>query len=267
MINRICLSMRRDDQKCFLFHQDFSNPFDLFESLFESMGGMDGGRGTRSRAVDGSDEVYRLLLNFKEATCNTCNGSGAKPGTHPTKCNTCGGQGKVMSSVRTPIGQVTTCPACGGSGESSDPCTICSGDGRVRKTKRISLKVLAGVDSGSCLRVRSEGNAGRRGGAPGDLYVIIEVIPDPVLKREDTNILYNCKVSSLDTILGTTVKVPTVDGMVDLKVPAGTQPGTTLVVAKKGVPLLSKNNLRGDQLVCVQVEIPKKLSSEERKCR
>ncbi|KAI3989718.1 hypothetical protein MKX01_009210 [Papaver californicum] len=255
---------------------DFSNPFDIFESLFN----MD--RGPRSSAVDGSDEVYSLLLNFKEAvfgiekeieisrleTCNTCNGSGAKPGTKPTKCNTCGGQGQVMSSVRTPIGviqQVTTCSTCGGSGESSDPCTTCSGDGRVRKTKRISLKVPAGVDSGSRLRVRSEGNAGRRGGAPGDLYVIIEVIPDPVLRREDTNILYNCKVSYLDAILGTTVKVPTVDGMVDLKVPAGTQPGTTLVMAKKGVPLLSKNNLRGDQLVRVQVEIPKKLSSEERK--
>ncbi|MCL7046533.1 hypothetical protein MKW94_022442 [Papaver nudicaule] len=257
----------------------FSNPFDLFESLFN----MDSGRGgSRSRAVDGSDEVYSLLLNFKEAvfgiekeieisrldSCNTCNGSGAKPGTQPTKCNTCGGQGQVVSSVRTPIGvlqQVTTCSTCGGSGESSDPCTTCSGDGRVRKSKRISLKVPPGVDSGSRLRVRSEGNAGRKGGAPGDLFVIVEVIPDPVLKREGTNILYNCKVSYLDAILGTTVKVPTVDGMVDLKVPAGVQPGTTLVMAKKGVPVLNKNNLRGDQLVRIQVEIPKRLSSEERK--
>ncbi|KAK6237980.1 hypothetical protein QUC31_003449 [Theobroma cacao] len=265
---------------------DFSNPFDLFESLFEGMGGMGGmgmgGRSSRNRAVDGQDEYYSLVLNFKEAvfgvekeieitrleSCGTCNGSGAKPGTKPSKCTTCGGQGQVVSSARTPLGvfqQVMTCSSCGGTGEISTPCNTCSGDGRVRRTKRISLKVPAGVDSGSRLRVRSEGNAGRRGGSPGDLFVVIEVIPDPVLKRDDTNILYSCKVSYIDAILGTTIKVPTVDGMVDLKIPAGTQPNTTLVMAKKGVPVLNKSNMRGDQLVRVQVEIPKRLSSEERK--
>ncbi|CAN4110548.1 unnamed protein product [Withania somnifera] len=266
---------------------DFSNAFDLFESLFDGFGGMGGmggmgGRGSRSRATEGEDQGYNLVLNFKEAvfgvekeieisrleTCGTCDGSGAKPGTKPTTCNTCGGQGQVVSSARTPLGvfqQVTTCSACGGTGEISIPCSTCSGDGRVRKSKRISLKVPPGVDSGSRLRVRSEGNAGRRGGPPGDLFVMIEVLPDPVLKRDETNILYNCKVSYIDAILGTTMKVPTVDGMVDLKIPAGTQPGTTLVMAKKGVPFLSKPNMRGDQLVRVQVEIPKRLSSEERK--
>ncbi|XP_038903834.1 chaperone protein dnaJ A6, chloroplastic-like isoform X1 [Benincasa hispida] len=265
---------------------DFSNPFDLFESLFEGMGGMGGmgmgGRGSRSRAVDGQDEYYNLVLDFKEAvfgvekeieisrleSCGTCEGSGAKPGTQPTKCSTCGGQGQVVSSARTPLGvfqQVMTCSSCGGTGEISTPCNTCSGDGRVRRTKRISLKVPAGVDAGSRLRVRNEGNAGRRGGSPGDLFVIIDVMPDPVLKRDDTNILYTCKVSYIDAILGTTIKVPTVDGMVDLKIPAGTQPNTTLVMSKKGVPLLNKRNMRGDQLVRVQVEIPKKLSSDERK--
>ncbi|KAG4212088.1 hypothetical protein ERO13_A02G142300v2 [Gossypium hirsutum] len=265
---------------------DFSNPFDLFESLFEGMGGMGGmgmgGRSSRNRAVDGQDEYYSLVLNFKEAvfgvekeieitrleSCGTCNGSGAKPGTTPSKCTTCGGQGQVISSARTPLGvfqQVMTCSSCGGTGEISTPCNTCSGDGRVRRTKRISLKVPAGVDSGSRLRVRSEGNAGRRGGSAGDLFVVIEVIPDPVLKRDDTNILYTCKVSYIDAILGTTIKVPTVDGMVDLKIPAGTQPNTTLVMAKKGVPVLNKTNMRGDQLVRVQVEIPKRLSSEEKK--
>lgn len=241
-----------------------------------------GGRGSRNRATEGEDQGYNLVLNFKDAvfgvekeieisrleTCGTCDGSGAKPGTKPSTCNTCGGQGQVVSSARTPLGvfqQVTTCSACGGTGEISTPCSTCNGDGRVRKSKRISLKVPPGVDSGSRLRVRSEGNAGRRGGPPGDLFVMIEVLPDPVLKRDDTNILYNCKVSYIDAILGTTMKVPTVDGMVDLKIPSGTQPGTTLVMAKKGVPYLSKPNMRGDQLVRVQVEIPKRLSSEERK--
>ncbi|CAI0441725.1 unnamed protein product [Linum tenue] len=263
---------------------DFSNPFDLFESLFDmgNMGGMGGRGGSRNRAVDGQDEYYNLVLTFNEAvfgiekeieislleSCGTCNGSGAKPGTKPMKCNTCGGQGQVVTSARTPLGvfqQVMTCNTCGGAGETFSPCNKCSGDGRVRKTKRISLKVPAGVDSGSRLRVRSEGNAGRRGGSPGDLYVMIEVIPDPVLKRDGTNILYSCKISYVDAILGTAIKVPTVDGMVDLKIPGGTQPNTTLVMAKKGVPVLNKSNMRGDQLVRVQVEIPKRLSSEERK--
>ncbi|CAA6653991.1 unnamed protein product [Spirodela intermedia] len=248
---------------------DFSNPFDLFESLFEGMGGMGGmggSRATRNRPMQGDDETYNLVLNFKDAifgvekeieitrleTCGTCDGSGVKAGTKPTKCTTCGGQGQVVSSVRTPLGvfqQVMTCSTCGGTGEISTPCGTCSGDGRVRRTKRISLKVPAGVDSGSRLRVRSEGNAGRRGGEPGDLYVFIEVLSDQVLKRDGTNILHTCKVSYIDAILGTVVKVPTVDGMVDLKVPAGTQPGTTL----------------GDQLVRVQVEIPKRLSGDEKK--
>ncbi|XP_050212331.1 chaperone protein dnaJ A6, chloroplastic-like [Mercurialis annua] len=265
---------------------DFSNPFDLFESLFEGMGGMGGmgmgGRGSRSRAVDGQDEYYNLVLTFKEAvfgiekeieisrleTCATCDGSGAKAGTKASKCSTCGGQGQVVSSARTPLGvfqQVMSCSSCGGTGETFTPCNACSGDGRVRRTKRISLKVPAGVDSGSRLRVRSEGNAGRRGGSAGDLFVIIDVIPDPILKRDDTNILYTCKVSYIDAILGTRIKVPTVDGMVDLKIPAGTQPNTTLVMAKKGVPVLNKSNMRGDQLVRVQVEIPKRLNTQERK--
>ncbi|PPS20214.1 hypothetical protein GOBAR_AA00340 [Gossypium barbadense] len=139
-----------------------------------------------------------------------------------------------------------------------DNCTTCDGSGA-------NLKVPAGVDSGSRLRVRSEGNAGKRGGAPGDLFVVIEVIPDPVLKRDDTNILYTCKISYIDAILGTTVKVPTVDGSADLKIPAGIQPGTTLVMSKKGVPLLNKGRMRGDQLVRVQVEIPRQLSDEERR--
>lgn len=241
-----------------------------------------GGRGSRSRATEGEDQIYTLVLDFKEAVfgvekeievtrleaCSACEGSGAKPGTRTSKCSTCGGQGQVVQSARTPLGvfqQVMTCSSCGGAGEISTPCNTCNGDGRVRKSKRISLKVPAGVDSGSRLRVRGEGNAGRRGGAPGDLFVLIDVLPDPVLKRDDTNILYTCKVSYIDAILGTTTKVPTVDGIVDLKIPAGTQPGTTLVMAKKGVPILNKSNMRGDQLVKVQVEIPKRLSGDERK--
>ncbi|VFQ88826.1 unnamed protein product [Cuscuta campestris] len=259
---------------------DFSNPFDLFDSLFNTGGS--GRRGSPNGAMQGEDQACSLVLNFKEAafgvekeieisrleSCGTCNGSGAKPGTKVSTCGTCGGQGQVVSSARTPIGmfqQVMTCSSCGGTGESSTPCPACGGDGRASKSKRISLKVPPGVDSGSRMRVRSEGNAGRRGGPPGDLFVIIDVLPDSILKRNDTNILYTCKVSYIDAILGTTVNVPTVDGTVDLKIPPETQPGTTLVMAKKGVPLLNKPKMRGDQLVRVQVEIPKRVTEEERK--
>lgn len=260
--------------------QDFNNPFDLFETFFGGMGGSS--RSSRNRPMQGDDERYDLLLDFQDAVfgveknievarlemCNTCDGSGAKPGTTPSSCSTCGGQGQVMTTARTPLGdfrQVATCPACRGSGEISTPCTSCSGDGRVRKSKLISLKVPAGVDSGSRLRVRSEGNAGKRGGPPGDLYVFINVRSDPNLRRDGNNILISTSISYVDAILGTTVKVPTVDGNVDLKIPAGTQPGTTLVMSKRGVPLLGKTNMRGDELVKIQVEIPKHLSSEERK--
>lgn len=261
----------------------FSNPFDLFETFFGGMGmGGMGGTSTRSRPMQGADEQYDLRLNFLEAifgttkdidvsrleTCNTCDGSGAKPGTSPKPCSRCGGQGQVVSTARTPLGefrQISTCPACSGAGETSTPCNTCRGDGRERKKKSISLKVPAGVDSGSRLRVRSEGNAGKRGGPPGDLYVFISVLPDPYLSRDGNNILTTCRVSYIDAILGTSKKVPTVDGETDLKIPAGTQPGTTLVMSKKGAPMLGKPSSRGDQLVRVEVEIPKYLSGEERK--
>ncbi|XVF09284.1 hypothetical protein REPUB_Repub07fG0079400 [Reevesia pubescens] len=132
-----------------------------------------------------------------------------------------------------------------GTWEISTPCNTCSGDGRVRKTKRISLKVPTGVDSGSRLRVRFEENAGKRGGSPNDLFNVIDVIPDPILKRDDTNILYTCKVSYIDAILGTTIKVLTVDDMVDSKIPARIQPNTTLVMVKKHVPVQKQKQHEG----------------------
>ena len=164
-------------------------------------------RAARNRAMQGDDESYNLLLDFKEAifgvgkeieitrleNCETCDGSGGKPGTNPSQCNICRGQGQVFSSARTPLGvfeQVMTCSTCGGAGEISSPFNTCRGDGRVWRIKWISLKVPAGIDSGSRFRVRSERNAGRRGGPPGDLYVFTEVLSDPVLKRDGTNILH-----------------------------------------------------------------------------
>lgn len=263
---------------------EFNNPFDLFETFFGGRmgGGMGGRQQRRSAPVQGDDERYDLTLDFLEAVfgterqidvsrmeaCGTCAGSGAKPGTTPSSCGNCGGQGQVVSVANTPLGmfqQVTTCPRCGGSGEISVPCGGCGGQGRTRKSKVVSLKVPAGVDSGSRLRVRGEGDAGLRGGPPGDLYVFLSVRSDRELERKGADILQALKVTYLEAILGTTKSVRTVDGPVDLKIPTGTQPGSTLVMAKRGVPVLGKSNLRGDHLVKVQVEIPKALSAEERK--
>ena len=143
-----------------------------------------------------------------------------KAGTKPEPCKTCGGGGQVITAARTPLGtfqQVTTCQACGGSGQNFTPCGTCGGDGRVRRSKRISLRVPPGVDAGSRLRVRSEGNAGRRGGPPGDLYVFINVKADAELQRDGININSSVSVPYTDAILGTTVQLATVDGPVELK--------------------------------------------------
>eukprot|EP00250_Pteridium_aquilinum_P020201 c24740_g1_i2 orf=191-1528(+) len=267
----------------------YDSPFDLFESLFESMGGMDGMggmggmgfRSTRNRPLQGTDEPVELQLDFLDAifgvtrsldvsrleTCTTCNGSGNKPGTVPKKCRKCGGKGQISSSTRTPLGefrQIFPCNSCGGVGQATTPCNTCRGDGSFRKKSRIELDIPAGVESGNRLRVRSEGSVGKRGGPRGDLIVSIYVRPDPHLSRDGNNILTNTKVSYIDAIRGTSVKVPTVDGKTDLIIPAGTQPGTTIVMRRKGATVLGQPRMRGDQLVHIQVEIPRHLSVEER---
>lgn len=260
---------------------DFSNPFDLFETFFGGAGGGMGGQRARNRPQQGDDERYDLQIAFADAVfgcekelevvrleeCGTCTGSGVKAGTKPAQCATCGGTGQVVATARTPLGnfqQVVPCSACNGAGQTSSPCAGCGGDGRVRRSKRISLRVPPGVDSGSRLRVRGEGNAGRRGGPPGDLYVFISVRADAELMRDGVDISSAVKVPFTDAILGTSVKVRTVDGTVDLKIPAGTQPGTVLVLAKKGVPRLSAPTSRGDHRVSVAVTIPDRLSPAER---
>ncbi|KAK9863215.1 hypothetical protein WJX84_009923 [Apatococcus fuscideae] len=266
---------------------DFNNPFDLFEQLFNGGmggGGFGGGMGARraQMPVDGDDERYELQIDFNEAvfgsmskeititrleSCGTCNGSGQKEGTTPTTCSTCGGQGQVaqvMQSILGRIQQVTTCPDCNGTGSRGEPCSSCGGDGRVRRSKKISLRVPPGVDNGSRLRVKGEGNAGLRGGQGGDLYVFISVKKHSSLRREGVTIHSDVDVTYIDAILGTSVKVNTLDGEVDLKIPSGTQPGTTLVMGRRGVPRLGNQNIRGDHHVHLRVTIPQKISAEEK---
>ncbi|GLC43752.1 hypothetical protein PLESTB_000904500 [Pleodorina starrii] len=269
---------------------EFSNPFDLFESFFgmggmggmSGMGGMGGFSRGKNRAQPGEDDRVDLQLDFLEAVfgcareldvdrltgCEECDTTGVRKGTTPSTCPACQGSGQVVQAVRTPLGtfqQVSLCGRCEGTGQTFTPCPKCQGDGRVRETKRISLKVPAGVDAGSRLRVRGEGNSGRRGGEPGDLYVNITIKDHPELRRDGMTIHSDVEISYVDAILGTQAKVATVDGPVELKIPAGTQPGTTLLMSRRGVPKLGAPSVRGDHMVHVRVRIPKTVTAEERK--
>ncbi|KHN22434.1 uncharacterized protein LOC114388447 [Glycine soja] len=266
-----------------------TNPFDLFETFFgPSMGGFGGmdptGFGTRRRSTvtKGEDIRYNFSLEFSEAifgkekefelshleTCEVCTGTGAKIGSKMRVCSTCGGRGQVMRTEQTPFGlfsQVSVCPNCGGDGEViSEYCRKCNGEGRIRVKKNIKVKVPPGVSSGSILRVTGEGDAGPRGGPPGDLYVYLDVQEIPGIQRDDINLVSMLSISYLDAIRGAVVKVKTVEGISELQIPAGTQPGDVLVLARKGVPKLNKPSIRGDHLFTVKVTIPKRISTKER---
>lgn len=265
--------------------QDFSDMggfADIFETFFSGFsGGM--GQGTRRRGpMRGDDLRLDLKLDFKDAifggekeikishqeTCNTCSGSGAKPGTRPSTCSTCSGTGQVRRATRTPFGsftQVSACPTCGGTGEViENRCEVCGGNGLLQETKKLKITVPAGVDNGTRLRVSGEGDAGLRGGPAGDLYVYLFVSEDDTFKRDGINILSDLKVSYLQAILGCKLQIETVDGPMDMEIPAGTQPGTVLVLENKGVPKLGNPVSRGNHLLTVQVDIPTRLKPEER---
>ncbi|KAF7814385.1 Chaperone protein dnaJ [Senna tora] len=266
-----------------------TNPFDLFETFFgPSMGGFAGmdptGFGTRRRSTvtEGEDIRYDISLEFSEAIfgaekefelshlerCEACNGTGAKIGSKMRICSTCGGRGQVMRTEQTPFGlfsQVSVCPSCGGDGEViSERCRKCSSDGRVRVKKNIKVKVPPGVSSGSILRVNAEGDAGPRGGPPGDLFVYLEVEEIPGIQRDGINLRSTISIGYLDAILGAVVKVKTVEGISELQIPPGTQPGDVLVLERKGAPKLNKPSIRGDHLFAVKVTIPKRISVKER---
>ena len=257
---------------------------DLFETFFNGFGGQpsQGGRSQRRGPQQGDDLRYDLNIDFKDAifgqqreiniphleTCEVCRGTGAKPGTGPTTCTTCGGSGQVRRATRTPFGnftQVAECPTCNGAGQIiADPCTSCGGNGVKQVRKKLRINIPAGVDSGTKLRVSGEGNVGLKGGPPGDLYVFIKVKSDPNLKREGINIYSEISVSYLQAILGDTVDIMTVDGKVNLKIPSGTQPNSTLSLENKGVPRLGNPVARGNHQVLVKVKLPTRITDDER---
>jgi molecular chaperone DnaJ len=250
---------------------------DLFDMFF-------GGQGTRRRAGPrrGSDLRHRLDLEFREAvfgvereievprqeTCATCSGSGAEPGTSPTRCPECNGAGQVRRAAQSILGQVVQivpCPTCRGEGEViPTPCHTCQGSGRTRSVRHLRVSVPAGIDDGDQIRLAGEGEAGARGGGYGDLYVAVRVLPDPVLRRSGRDVYYDLGVSFAQAALGDTIEVPTVDGPYKLDIPPGTQYGTKLRIAGHGVPHV-RTGRRGDQVVLVHVITPTKLTAEQRR--
>ena len=260
-----------------------------FADIFETFFGGGFGGGTSSRAstrrrgpTRGDDLRLDIRLKFREAVfggekeikiphqeiCTTCNGTGAKKGTRPITCPTCGGAGQVRRATQTPFGsfaQVTTCPTCNGEGQIiEEKCPSCGGQGRIQVNKKLKITVPAGVDNGTRLRVSGEGDAGSRGGASGDLYVYLTVESDPHFRREGINIMSEISISYLQAILGCKIQVPTIDGDTEITIPAGLQPNTVLTLEDKGVPKLGNSVSRGNHLLTVKVEIPSKISGEER---
>lgn len=204
-----------------------------------------------------------LLTYYKQ-------GSGVKPGSKVNTCKTCRGGGVVTQVTRTPLGNFQTqnvCPECGGAGQVVEEyCGTCSGQGRLEKTKQIKVDIPAGVNDGQKLRVKGEGDAGAKGGENGDLYIFIGVEKDAVFRRDGTDIYSDIKVSYIDAILGTKVKVGVIDGEAEIAIKEGTQAGAVLRLKGRGVPKLmsGEGGVRGDHYFTVGVEIPTKLSEEER---
>jgi len=253
-----------------------------FSDIFEQFFGINmGGEGRSRRPRRGRDLQVSLGLSFEEAvfgsektvevtrneTCGTCRGSAAEPGTSPQRCGTCNGRGEVRQVRQTIFGsmmQSGPCPTCSGRGEViSTPCHTCRGSGLERKTIKKTVQVPAGVDNGTQIRLAGEGEPGSLGGPQGNLYLLLAVQSHKFFKRRENDILLNLDINVAQAVLGAEVDVPTVDGSSKLKIPAGTQAGKVFTLKARGVPYLRKSG-RGDQLIIVNVDIPAKLTKEQR---
>ena len=251
-------------------------PFeDIFGDIFGDVfcgGGRRGSRGQR-----GDDLRYNLTIDFEEAAfgtekklqlprkqpCETCSGSGARPGTQAQACGTCRGAGQVRYQQGF-FTMTRPCPDCRGEGKIiADPCSDCRGTGLVKHKRTISLKVPAGVESGNRLKLSGDGEAGLQGGPPGDLYVVISVAEHPIFTREGLDVICEIPISFIQAALGCDLEVPTLEGRINLKVPAGTQTGKIFKLSGKGIVSLQGYG-RGDQLVVLRVEVPTKLNARQR---
>ena len=252
---------------------------DFFGNIFG--GGQRGRSGQRSRGTRGSNLRVKLKLTYEEiakgvtknikvkkyVSCNTCGGSGAKDKGSVQTCGTCGGSGQVRKVTNTFLGQmqtVTTCPTCNGEGSTvTAKCGSCKGEGRVYGEETVSIDIPAGVQEGMQMNVSGRGNAGERGGSPGDLIVLIEEEAHKELHRDGLNVAYDLHITFSDAVFGTQVEVPTIDGKAKIKIPAGTQSGKILRLKGKGFPAVNSYQ-KGDQLIHVNIWTPQHVSSEEK---
>jgi len=259
---------------------DFSDmPFaDIFDTFFGG-GGRGGGR--RQRSNRGDDLRYDMTITFEEAfigvekqidvprltTCERCSGNGAEPGSGEQTCPGCRGSGQIRRTAQSIFGSVVTaatCPTCGGAGRLlTNPCVQCRGQGRLERTLRLGVRIPAGVDSGSQIRLSGEGEAGIRGGPSGDLYVVLRVKAHPLLERRDQDVIYELRVNMVQAALGDRIEIPTLEGAVEIAIPAGTQNGQSFRMGGRGMPDV-RGGRRGDQYVVVQVVVPKDLSAEQK---
>jgi len=259
----------------------FNDMGDMFGDIFGDFFG--GGSRRRANAPQKGDNIQaRINLEFEEAIfgvekeiyvtvsepCDTCDGSGAKPGTSKETCTTCAGQGQVRYNQQTLFGtvqSVRTCHQCGGSGQMiKEKCTDCHGSGLKKQNKKLSVTIPAGIDHGQSMRLRGKGEPGINGGPKGDVILQVYVKPHAILERRGEDIYYELPISFSQAALGTEVSVPTIDGNVTYEIKAGTQTNTKFRLRGKGVPHLNNIKLRGDQYVTVSVMTPKNLSDEER---
>ena len=256
----------------------FSGIFeDIFEDFFSAAGGSPFSGRSRQRGQRGSDLQYDLEISFKEAAfgveksiqirreeaCAACKGDGAKPGTSPSTCPVCHGSGQVMASSGF-FSISRTCHRCHGQGSFLEhPCTACKGSGRAAVERKIQVKIPAGVEAGTRLRMTGEGEGGSRGGARGDLYIDIYVQPDEFFSREKNNVLCEVPVSFTQAALGAEIEVPTLTGTTQLKIPAGTQNGRVFRLKGKGIASIQGHGI-GDEEVKILVETPTNLSEKQK---
>lgn len=267
----------------------FHDPFDIFREvfgqqggggggIFDEMFGGGGGGGSRDGGRDGADLRYDLEITLEEAargaekeisfrknvTCERCDGSGAEPGSKRVTCPTCRGAGQIRRSGGI-ITFTQTCPTCAGAGTRIEkPCTVCHGEGRVPKTVKLTVRIPPGVDTGSRLRSSGNGEAGIAGGQSGDLYIVLSVRDHELFERQGDDLFCEIPIKFTLATLGGTIEVPTLFGKASLKIPVGTQSGTTFRLREKGMPSL-RGGRQGDQLVRVHVEVPQSLNADQRR--
>ncbi len=253
---------------------------DIFEDIFDMFGGSGGG-GRRQGPTRGADIKLGMKITFEEAAfgveekvnvdrtedCGTCSGTGAKPGTDKKTCEKCHGAGQLKYAQNTPFGQIVrtgACDECHGSGEKIEsPCSNCRGSGKEEKTKTINVKIPAGVDTGSVISLRDEGQPGEKGGPRGDLYIYIEVEDHKVFERQGTNLYCEVPISFSQAALGADLRVPSLEGKLKYTIEPGTQTGTTFRMKGKGIVSL-RGGRKGDLYVKVKVEVPTKLNDKQR---